>query len=264
MVNRTLALSLALALWPAAALAITPTHRAGTGERELASGQVLRPVHPHAWRAQAPSGHERAWTALAGELGSAWATWEGEAPRQIIATGHHAPGSVASAAEAERVARALLERHVELLAPGASASDLVLVANELSRGIRSVGFAQRSLGREVVGGQIGFAFAHDRLVMITSTAEPHVLAPTLLDGVGPDMAVCRNEVFGPVVGVAAYDSFDDAWRDYRMATAYLIVLPVITLMGWDAMPERSRQLCLKLTERAVATIDETDALKVFE
>ncbi len=59
-------------------------------------------------------------------------------------------------------------------------------------------------------------------------------------------------------------SFDEAWRDYRMATAYLIVLPVITLMGWDAMRERSRKLVMKLTERAVATIDETDALEVFK
>jgi aminoglycoside phosphotransferase (APT) family kinase protein len=64
-------------------------------------------------------------------------------------------------------------------------------------------------------------------------------------------------------GVDDY-SFDEAWRDYRMATAYLIVLPVITLMGWDALPERSRKLCLKLTERAVATIDEIDALEVFK
>jgi Ecdysteroid kinase-like family len=64
-------------------------------------------------------------------------------------------------------------------------------------------------------------------------------------------------------GVSDY-SFDEAWRDYRMASAYLIVLPVITLMGWDALPERSRRLCLKLTERAVAAIDEIDALEVFE
>ena len=78
---------------------------------------------------------------------------------------------------------------------------------------------------------------------------------------GHDEALLR-EYLGQL-GSQGY-SFDDAWRDYRMATAYLIVLPVITLMGWDAMPERSRQLCLKLTERAVATIDETDALKVFE
>jgi hypothetical protein len=43
-----------------------------------------------------------------------------------------------------------------------------------------------------------------------------------------------------------------------------MILPVITLNGWDAMPERSRALCVKLTDRAVATIDEIDALEVFE
>lgn len=64
-------------------------------------------------------------------------------------------------------------------------------------------------------------------------------------------------------GVTDYP-FDEAWRDYRMATAYLIVLPVITLMGWDAMPDRSRRLCLELTRRAVVAIDEIDALEAFE
>jgi aminoglycoside/choline kinase family phosphotransferase len=64
-------------------------------------------------------------------------------------------------------------------------------------------------------------------------------------------------------GVDDY-SFDEAWRHYRFAAVYLMVLPVITLNGWDAMPERSRALCLKLTDRAVATIGEIDALEVFE
>lgn len=64
-------------------------------------------------------------------------------------------------------------------------------------------------------------------------------------------------------GVADY-SFDDAWRHYRCAAVYLMVLPVITLNGWEALPERSRQLCLTLTDRAVAAIDEIDALEVFE
>ncbi len=41
-------------------------------------------------------------------------------------------------------------------------------------------------------------------------AEHGVLVPTLLDGVTPDMQVSHTEVFGPVVGVAAYDSFDEA------------------------------------------------------
>ncbi len=65
------------------------------------------------------------------------------------------------------------------------------------------------------------------------------------------------------LGVTDY-AFDDAWRHYRFAVAYLLVLPVITLVGWDGLPERSRALCLKLTERAVATIDDIDALEVFE
>jgi acyl-CoA reductase-like NAD-dependent aldehyde dehydrogenase len=37
-----------------------------------------------------------------------------------------------------------------------------------------------------------------------------VLVPTVLTDVTPDMEVCRNEVFGPVVAVAAYDSLDEA------------------------------------------------------
>ena len=36
-----------------------------------------------------------------------------------------------------------------------------------------------------------------------------------------------------------------------------------TLNGRDALPERSRQLCLTLTDRAVAAIAAIDALEVF-
>jgi aminoglycoside phosphotransferase (APT) family kinase protein len=63
-------------------------------------------------------------------------------------------------------------------------------------------------------------------------------------------------------GVSDY-SLEEAWRHYRFAVAYLMVLPVITLNGWDAMPQRSRALCVTLTDRAVATIDEIGALEVF-
>jgi aminoglycoside phosphotransferase (APT) family kinase protein len=64
-------------------------------------------------------------------------------------------------------------------------------------------------------------------------------------------------------GITDY-SFDDAWRHYRFAVAYLMLLPVIILIGWDALPQRSQALCMKLTERAVATIDDIGALEVFE
>jgi acyl-CoA reductase-like NAD-dependent aldehyde dehydrogenase len=37
-----------------------------------------------------------------------------------------------------------------------------------------------------------------------------VLAPTLLTDVTPDMKVCALEVFGPVVGIQAYDTLDEA------------------------------------------------------
>ncbi|MEV3900864.1 phosphotransferase [Mycobacterium sp. NPDC050551] len=75
---------------------------------------------------------------------------------------------------------------------------------------------------------------------------------------GHDEALLREYL----QGLDGY-GFDDAWRDYRMAAVYLMLLPVITLNGWDALPERSRRLCLTLTDRAVAAIGAIDALDVF-
>jgi aminoglycoside phosphotransferase (APT) family kinase protein len=63
-------------------------------------------------------------------------------------------------------------------------------------------------------------------------------------------------------GLSDY-SFEEAWRHYQFAVAYLMVLPVITLNGREALPERSRALCLTLTDRAVATIGDIGALEVF-
>ena len=40
--------------------------------------------------------------------------------------------------------------------------------------------------------------------------EDGVLRPTVLTGVTPGMKVCADEVFGPVLGVAAYDDLDEA------------------------------------------------------
>ncbi len=42
--------------------------------------------------------------------------------------------------------------------------------------------------------------------------EDGVLHPTILTNVQQDMKVCAKEVFGPVVGIAVYDDFDDALR----------------------------------------------------
>lgn len=62
-----------------------------------------------------------------------------------------------------------------------------------------------------VASWVGEATAQGADLVVGGTRTDHdVLVPTLLDGVRPDMAVCRNEVFGPVVGVASYDTFDEA------------------------------------------------------
>ena len=58
-------------------------------------------------------------------------------------------------------------------------------------------------------------------------ADHDVLRPTILDGVTPDMEVCRTEVFGPLVGVAAYDTFDEA-VDLATDTRYGLQAGVFT------------------------------------
>jgi hypothetical protein len=57
--------------------------------------------------------------------------------------------------------------------------------------------------------------------------------------------------------------FDAAWRDFRLATALLLYMPVVALLTWDTAPERSRRLCLTLIDRAVAAIEDIDALAEF-
>ncbi len=65
---------------------------------------------------------------------------------------------------------------------------------------------------ERVHAWIDDAVAEGAVVAAGGHIEGGVLTPTVLTGVGPDMEVCRNEVFGPVVGVAVYDDFDEALR----------------------------------------------------
>ena len=61
-----------------------------------------------------------------------------------------------------------------------------------------------------------------------------ILAPTILTGVNPTMKVCSQEVFGPVVGIAAYDDFDDALA-LANDTRYGLQAAVFTTNITDAM-----------------------------
>jgi acyl-CoA reductase-like NAD-dependent aldehyde dehydrogenase len=63
-----------------------------------------------------------------------------------------------------------------------------------------------------VRGWVEDAVAEGATLATGGQVEGGVLLPTVLTGVRPDMEVCRNEVFGPVVGVAVYDDYEDALR----------------------------------------------------
>jgi acyl-CoA reductase-like NAD-dependent aldehyde dehydrogenase len=63
---------------------------------------------------------------------------------------------------------------------------------------------------ERVEGWIAEAVAAGASVVAGGRRRDGVLEPTLLSGVTADMEVCRSEVFGPVVGIIAYDDLDEA------------------------------------------------------
>jgi acyl-CoA reductase-like NAD-dependent aldehyde dehydrogenase len=61
-----------------------------------------------------------------------------------------------------------------------------------------------------VSGWIEEAVGEGARVEVGGKVRGRLLEPTVLTGVLPDMKVCTEEVFGPVVGIAAYDDIDEA------------------------------------------------------
>ncbi|MDX2094030.1 MAG: hypothetical protein SFX73_39735 [Kofleriaceae bacterium] len=154
------------------------------------SGAVVRPKgaeEPMVTPDRAPRTHRTIAWSRASQLAAAglpgWtAMWDRDTdvPVRLWGPGVHAPGAVADAAIAEAAAQQFLARHIQLLAPGASASDFVVVANELGAegDVRSIGFQQYVRGVRVVGGSIGFSFKRDRMISVGSTALPNVTVDT--------------------------------------------------------------------------------------
>ena len=64
--------------------------------------------------------------------------------------------------------------------------------------------------RERVKGSIDEAVAGGAQILTGGDVRDGLLTPTVLRGVTPDMKVCRDEVFGPVVGVQTYSTLDEA------------------------------------------------------
>lgn len=166
--------------WVAPASAARDPGRSPTdGRLERASGGVSRDARDAKFQ-HAPSRRRAALERFEAEVGSLSATWDTatEVPHRLLLSGVSVPDSMDDPAVAEAFARDLLRRHLDLLAPGAAASDFVLVSNDLSAGIRSVGFEQRHRGVPILGGQVSFRFKFDRLVMVGSGAYPNVAIPS--------------------------------------------------------------------------------------
>ena len=93
------------------------------------------------------------------------------------------PGASADATIAERAARRFLETHLAQLAPGVRSTDFVLVTNQLDPdGKRTVAFAQRWHGLEVVGGQLSMVIMRDAIFVALSQAQAHVAASLEIRG----------------------------------------------------------------------------------
>ena len=153
-----------------------PNHFVDDGALTLPAGQVARAGRDARFgRALGP--RRAAWSRLEADTGTAWASWDPDTtvPSRILIKGIDVPGSMADPAVALAAAEDFLARHIDLLAPGASPSDFVVVANDLSAGMRSIGFQQEHQGLRVLGGQVSFRFKNDRLFMVGSEALPDVV-----------------------------------------------------------------------------------------
>jgi len=169
------AFTVGVALAPATVDAfVRPAFGTADGRLEsLDAGTPVRSGRDVSFGVVSPAAY-RAWARLEADLGDTWAVWDRATgvPVRILGGRLELPGVVADPRLAQREAETFLQRHLELLAPGATFDQFVLVTNHQSGGIRSVGFVQTIDGTPVRGGQISVRFKHDRLSLVASEAIP--------------------------------------------------------------------------------------------
>lgn len=153
------------------------------------------------------------------------ALWDGHLgrPTRIYGSGFEVPGATSNPAEAARAARAVLDAHLELLAPGTEPSDFVLVANDLEDGLRTVGFEQRKGAYSVRGGQLNVRIRNDRLFVLGSGAWPG--APALTDPGA--MTAARAETLA--IDLMAAEAGRDALSPRAVSEPFL--LPMVDDVG---------------------------------
>jgi hypothetical protein len=75
---------------------------------------------------------------------------------------------------------------------------------------------------------------------------------------GHDEALIRRYHDGLMsAGVEDY-SFDEAWRQYRLAVAFNLILPGVAFMTFDSTDDRGQRLLIEMLRRASSAINELD------
>ncbi|MGI8984976.1 MAG: aldehyde dehydrogenase family protein [Acidimicrobiales bacterium] len=133
--------------------------------------------------------------------------WE-RAARTIAAAGFSHAGQSCVSVQRVYVAAAVADDFTSLLCELAGE----LVVGDPMDDATDVSALISTDDRDRVAAWIAEAVGQGAAVAAGGGMEAGVLRPTVLTGVTPAMRVSRDEVFGPVVAVAAYDSLDVALR----------------------------------------------------
>jgi len=190
-ITASIAVAVGLSLASSFAFGVrTPTYLSGETGWVAADGHALRVERSLRWR-QPAARTAAAWKRFTATRGGTWhGYWDLDTgvPQRLFGSGIAAAGAVANPAVAERATTALLIQEIDLLAPGSAPSDFVLVADQLTGHLRSVGFAQQHLGMPVLGGHVSFRIEGGRIVVLASSAWPDVDAPAVSAPIGDAFA----------------------------------------------------------------------------
>ena len=128
------------------------------------------------------------------------------AATKIVAGGYSYSGQTCIAVQRVLVHHSVRDALVERIVPKVEA---LVVGDPLDDDTDVSALISRS-ERDRIVGWLGEAIGSGAKVATGGDVTNELLSPTVLVNVTPDMKVCSEEVFGPLIGVQGYDSLDEA------------------------------------------------------
>jgi len=252
-----------------------PSHLKGEDVMVVADGRTVRAIRPIRWH-RAAARTAPGWASFRAIHGQRWrAYWDTNTgvPQRIMGEGIVVPGSMASPTIAAAAARKLIADHLQLLAPGARATDFVIATNQLDGPVgnrmRTIGMFQHHAGMRVLTGHVNFRFKNDRLFVIGSTTLPDIKVAPVSSPVAKTVAgrSAGNWVRAQLGGAPTASSIDGPFVlpviESRGAIRYHAVLRVrvdskAPLGSWDVYVDASSGKAIarrQLLSFATANID---------